>query len=213
MKLWRMMCINFNVALSGLRGMLQHIFLIASTSQTMCQMPLIRFSETYGRNASLCSILAYFNFHLIGLMGMLQRLFTCYWLAQSGAAFIRNLLTVALVCLHMWGTKNKRRTVAPSSDFAGLFLQSYCPYFSLCWNSWGITQHSHVTHLQRSLSVSVIRLQLLFLPCLEVEPWALVRRWRTESGLWWRVESWKAWKVLMDKLVKEYSEEKRMNNS
>lgn len=34
-----------------------------------------------------------------------------------------------------------------------------------------------------------VKTKVSLLPCLEaVEPLALVRRWRTESGLWWRVE-------------------------
>lgn len=52
-----------------------------------------------------------------------------------------------------------------------------------------------------------LKLLLFFLPCLEaVEPGVLVRRWRTESGLWSRVDSWNIWKVLMEILAKKRTE-------
>lgn len=83
-----MVCINFNITLFGLRGMLQHL-LIACTSQAAHQTPQTDFHQTCGSNASLCSVL---------------RIYICTWLVWWGCYNICLLvIDWPKVEQHLWG--------------------------------------------------------------------------------------------------------------
>lgn len=82
------MCIHFNITRFGHRGMLRHIWLPLHHRQCV-RHHWSDFNKTYGNEVSLGSGLVYLNEHLIGLMRPIHHLFTCYWLAQRGAAFAR----------------------------------------------------------------------------------------------------------------------------
>lgn len=84
------------------------IFLIACTSQTICQTPLIRFSLKPAGIKHLF-VLAHLNLNLIGLMGVVHHLFTCYWLAQRGG--FRRRVYCCLVLMNIC-------SVDPSNDSA-----------------------------------------------------------------------------------------------
>lgn len=189
-----MMRINFNITPFDLKGMLQHIFdclyITDKTSDTTHRIFMNAMGITH-----LFFIILVFKFALDWSNGgTMSFVFFCYWLPQKGATIVgRDIFTDALfwrimLCRSSNSADGLAKMIFPFKFQEELAFAS--PVCTMCMHVWSPS------------SESVIRLKL-FLPCLEVvEPLALVRRWRTESGLWWRVESWNAWKVLMDRLVK-----------
>lgn len=218
------MCIHFNNALFGLRGTLEHIFdcmyiadnMSDAADQILTKPAGIMHLFVLFWHIKICTWLVWWGCYNICLLvidwpkggqrswGLTYLPLPCFW-------------RIMLLC---GGPKKKAKACGSIKRFwldrKCLFLKPHSRYSSFPKpqrasnkNSWFL----HPTTEVFVLSVCVEsffrvsnKITLLFLPCLEVvEPWALVRRWRTESGLWWRVESWNAWKVLMDRLERRKS--------
>lgn len=190
-----MICVNFSITLFDLKGMLQRIFdclyITAHSSNTSDQI----FMNAMGIKHLFFISLVCLNLHLIGLTGALYLFFFLVIDCPRGGQRLLGETYLLMPCLEELCCVD-HQTVLTARRRCFFFFQSHCRclfFINFKESEEEFTFASPVcticTHVWSPSSESVIRLKL-FLPCLEVvEPLALVRRWRTESGLWWRVES------------------------